>query len=207
MCRLVNEMIKRIFYGKVFHSFIWQGRICWIGAELADMIDYKDGMRTVSDFIRVKDMRASRDYDSIVGRDLEVFKNLFNGKTLDWIKPLNRVIIFYESGVDKFLECTRKPLASSLDEWLRDEIIPLLNEQKAGVLDELSFADFPDMDIDMDMGNDIYRSERIKTAIEGAKLLKSLLDEVNADAKCKLDVVRVLFSKSGIELPIHFNEN
>ena len=199
-------MIKRIFYGKVFHSFIWQGRVCWIGAELAEMIDYKDGIRTINDFIRVKDMRASRDYDSIVGRDLEVFKNLFDGKILDWIKPLNRVIIFYESGVCKFLEHTRKPLAPSLDEWLKGEIIPILNEQKAVSLNELSFADFPDMEIDMDMGNDIYRVERMKAAVEGAKLLKALLDEANVDAKCKLDVIRALFSEAGIELPIYFNK-
>ena len=196
----MDKVVKKIFFGKLVHGFVLKGRICWIGTELTKVLDYKDSVRTAGDFVRSKDMKIGRDYDYIVDYKLDEFKCLFDEDLLDEVKSLNKIIIFYESGVYKFLEYTRKPLALILENWLKLEIIPLLSVGEDYILDQGCKNDVLVVDAKYD------KFDRLKTAIEGAGLLNKLLDDAHIDSIGRLAVVKVLFSECGIELSIYFDK-
>lgn len=134
----MNNLIAKDFNGSRVHTFIWNGRPCWIANEVVSLFGYAEGSVTIQDCIEAEDFEAGIEYDVLRGEDLRAFKQVVgqvtNGDLVTSLKFTPQLTIFYEDGLYGFLEYTHKPEGVQFRKWIRREVLPEIRQTGAYVV-------------------------------------------------------------------------
>ncbi|MCT4664839.1 MAG: phage antirepressor KilAC domain-containing protein [Flavobacteriales bacterium] len=142
----MNEMIINEFAGTNIHTFMWNGKPCWIANEILSVFDYADSSKTIQQCIQAEEFEINIEYDVLRGLELKNFKELVNKVTTSEVvtslKYVPQLIIFYEDGLYGFLQYTDKPIGVKFRKWLRNEVLPSI--RKYGFYATDQFLENPD---------------------------------------------------------------
>ncbi|HHY26420.1 MAG TPA: Bro-N domain-containing protein [Desulfitobacterium dehalogenans] len=129
----MNDLIVKNFNGTQVHTFIWNGRPCWIANEVVSLFKYANPSVTIHDCIIAEDFESGIEYETLRGEDLKVFKKMVNSLTnLNLVSPNTpNLTIFYEDGLYGFLQYTDKPEGIQFRKWIRREVLPEIRETGA----------------------------------------------------------------------------
>ena len=119
-------MLVRQFEGKTVHTFVWNGRPCWVAGEIAEAIGYEDPSATVRHCIEAEEFEPGFEYEVLKGGDLNRFKEMANF-VIEFNPITNKtrnLTIFYEEGLYGFLAYTDKPEGKRFRKWIRSEVVP-----------------------------------------------------------------------------------
>ncbi|MGL4453006.1 MAG: BRO-N domain-containing protein [Sarcina sp.] len=223
------EVFVDEFYGQKVLTVICEGRVCWLAVQMATVLEYDEPSKAISYCLKVEEFEKGIEYDVLSGAKLKDFKNALKEYDDEILKFVPKVVIFYEEGLFGFLQFSHKPIGAKLRKWIRKEVKPKIMKRLGGKENYLLNSDInSDSDntynnkmnliegkyIEVDKLNnnldkndfDIDKFQRLRIVSDTAKMLKSLLDDVDTDSICKLAVIKTLFSEVGIELPIYFNK-
>ncbi|MBE3585390.1 MAG: Bro-N domain-containing protein [Thermoanaerobacter sp.] len=118
-------VLTKQFEGKTVHTFIWNGRLCWIAGEIASAIGYDDPASAVKNCIEREEFEAGLEYDVLRGAELDSFREMVNfvmGFEAITNKTRN-LTVFYEEGLYGFLAYTDRPEGKRFKKWIRrDEV-------------------------------------------------------------------------------------
>jgi Prophage antirepressor len=148
---LSNLLIKE-FNGNQVHTFVWNGKPCWIANEIVSLFDYADASATISQCIQSEKFDPAIEYDVLRGEELKAFKEMVtqviastegdDGVTTNSLvtslKFVPQLTIFYEDGLYGFLQYTDKPEGIQFRKWVRRDVIPEIRQTGAYVADKVS---------------------------------------------------------------------
>jgi prophage antirepressor-like protein len=196
----MNDLIVKEFNGKQIHTFIWNGKPCWIANEIVSMFDYVDPSATISQCIESEEFEPSVEYEVLTKEDLKIFKNMINELTkvkLVTSELLNKyassVTIFYEDGLYGFLQYTDKPIGVKFRKWIRREVLPEIHRTGAYISDKAN----PEM-----LRKKANEIENMSTLNETAKILLSVFEEAGLKPQYKALAMKQIYRCGGIDLPI-----
>jgi anti-repressor protein len=140
----MNEMIINEFAGTNIHTFMWNGKPCWIANEIVGLFGYADPSTTIGQCIEAEEFEIEFEYNILIKEDLKTFKKLVNQQTKSELvrQNVNRLIIFYEDGLYGFLQYTNKAIGVKFRKWLRNEVLPSI--RKYGFYATDQFLENPD---------------------------------------------------------------
>ncbi|NHM25966.1 Bro-N domain-containing protein [Desulfofundulus sp. TPOSR] len=111
---------------KTVHTFIWNGRLCWIAGEIAEVLGYDDPASAVRNCIEAEEFEPGFEYEVLKGSDLKKFKEMVN--YVIGLNPISsktpNLTIFYEEGLYGFLTYTDKPEGKRFKKWIRRDVVP-----------------------------------------------------------------------------------
>jgi prophage antirepressor-like protein len=230
----LQKIFVENFNGYKITSVIWNGKVCWVGVDIAKFLGYEETSYAIGNCLSVEQFRENIEYEILKGSSLKKFKSILGDEMSKSVKYAPKLVIFYEPGLYGFLAYTEKPLGVTFRTWIREEVVPQIRATGAYVLDDDYYNKTYNSDIEFTCDNnivddkeksvnskvvlsednlnvvqnefDIDKFQRLRLATESAKMIKGLLDDVDTDSMCKLAVIKALFLESGINLPIYFNK-
>lgn len=96
------------FNGEEVHSFLWNGRVCWIGIEVASMLEYENPSKIVNYFINSGDFIEGIDYEVLTREELKEFKIMLFSNGISRYKQSPKLVLFYENALLDFLKYRNK---------------------------------------------------------------------------------------------------
>jgi len=134
----VNNLIIKEFNGTKVHTFIWNGKPCWIASEVVSLLDYADASKTIQDCISAEEFELGVEYDVLRGEVLKSFKEMVKSATTSMVVPnkTTQLTIFYEDGLYGFLQYTDKPMGIQFRKWIRRDVLPEIRQTGAYVADK-----------------------------------------------------------------------
>ncbi|MGL5615900.1 MAG: BRO family protein [Sarcina sp.] len=208
---MINDLLTKQFGNKKINNLVWRGKVCWEGANIADLFGYTQTRRAVYDCIQREKLQEKKDYETLMGEDLKEFKEVFS-EVLENIKFAPKIVIFYESGLYRFLAYTKMPLGVEFRAWIGNEVMPTLRKKGYYVMDgvELPTETVPKKEF---VHNDSSYSkfsteemERYRIAFETAKMFEPLIDKITKDPVYKFLCLKQIFVDAGIEIPKFIEE-
>lgn len=141
----MNNLIVKDFDGIKVHTFIWNGKPCWIANEIVSLFNYADTSKTIQQCIEAEEFEGGIEYEVLVKDDLRAFKIMVNSLTTVKVVSQNtaNLAIFYEDGLYGFLQYTDKPEGIKFRKWIRRVVLPEINH-KGGYIanDELFISTY-----------------------------------------------------------------
>ena len=125
------------FKGKRVYSFIWNDKPCWVAIQLAELLEYKEISKVISNCIKVEDFEKGLEYDVLRGNKLKQFKNLVSQYDDSMLKQTPSLVIFYEDGLYGFLQYTQMPIGVEFRKWIRREVMPQIRKTGSFTMDKL----------------------------------------------------------------------
>jgi len=119
-------MVIKQFEGKTVHTFVWNGRLCWIAGEIAEVLGYEDPSATIKHFIEAEEFDMGVEYDVLKGNDLKKSTEIVNVATeFNSITNKTRhLTIFHEEGLYGFLNYSNKLEGKRFRKWIRRDVVP-----------------------------------------------------------------------------------
>ncbi|MGL5575112.1 MAG: BRO family protein [Sarcina sp.] len=207
----MHDLIKKKFKNKNLNNLIWKDKVCWTGIEIAEFFGYANKRRAVLDCIQREFLKQGIDYEIIIGEELKVFKEVFSD-VLGEVKFTPKIIIFYESGLYRFLAYTKMPLGIEFREWIGSDLMPTLREKGYYVMEG---AQLPTERVEKtEVVHNEYayskfsteKMERYRIAFETAKMFEASIDKITKDPVYKFLCLKQIFVDAGIELPKFIEE-
>lgn len=96
------------FNGEEVYSFLWNGRLCWIGIEVASMLGYENPSKIVNYFINSGNFLEGIDYEVLTREELKEFKIMLFSNGISRYKQSPKLVLFYESALVDFLKYRNK---------------------------------------------------------------------------------------------------
>ncbi|WP_041700802.1 BRO-N domain-containing protein [Clostridium kluyveri] len=97
-----------------------------------------------------------------------------------------------ESGVYKIAFKSEKPEAEKFTDWVTDEVLPSIRQTGAYISEKANTEALKENN----------QPEKLETINKSVELVSPLLDVAGVDNTIKLLVVKTLFSKAGVDIPI-----
>lgn len=95
-------------------KIVWNGRVCYIAMQVAEIFNHDEPSKAVNRAIKLQDFIIGYDYDILSKEELKKFKNLIlNQKTYE-IRYAPKIIILYETGLDKFVDYLDRVLDNNI---------------------------------------------------------------------------------------------
>ncbi|MGL5765106.1 MAG: BRO family protein [Sarcina sp.] len=207
----INDLIVKKFKNQYFNSLIWDNKICWVGVDIVEYFGYAQKRKAINDCIRIERLQEERDYKTLSGEELKEFKEVFS-EVLGDIKFAPKIIIFYESGLYRFLAYTKMPLGIEFREWIGSELMPTLRKKGYYVMDGVDFPIEPIQNTQIVHSDSSYskfsteKMERYRIAFETAKMFESSIDKITKDPVYKFLCLKQIFVDAGIEIPKFIDE-
>lgn len=191
----MNNLIVKEFNGDKIHTFVWNDKPCWIANEIVSMFGYVEPKVTISQCIEAEQFEIGIEYEILKYNELKDFKELVKN-TLTTSELINKyassLAIFYEDGLYGFLQYTDKPIGVQFRKWIRREVLPEIRQTGAYISDKASTEALKENN----------QPEKLETINKSVELVSPLLDVAGVDNTIKLLVVKTLFSKAGVDIPI-----
>lgn len=102
-----NENVQK-FNEEEAHSFLWNGRMCWIGIEIASMLNYENPSKIVNYFINSGQFLKGVDYEILTREELREFKAILFSNGISKYKQSPKLVLFYENTLLEFLKYRNK---------------------------------------------------------------------------------------------------
>lgn len=195
------NIITREFEGHAVHTFVWNGKLCWIASEIVALFGYADPSTTIRQCISVEDFDEGQEYDVLTKSYLKAFKrmvrSLTNLKLVSEKTP--HLIIFYEDGLYGFLQYTEKPVGVRFRKWVRREVVPAIRQ--SGTYSLTGTEPVP---------IETPRAPRRKTkeaplplssVNNAARILMKAMAGTSLDPDTRLRMVTELYTRAGIRFP------
>lgn len=221
----MKKYSKNEFKGKWIYSFIWKGKICWIGSNIVEVFEYKNISATIRHTITSSLFEVGEEFDVLTGEDLKEFKEIAV-KVIPKIKYTARLVIFYESGLYGFLYSSQKTEARELQRFVIRDIMVEFREQIFNnpiekSHEEINYIEDINTDIKykkVDRSNLVIdigkvntekmslsdRSEIFKSVAKSLDTFKDVINHMNISNEEKLLFYVSLFREAGIELDLSF---
>ncbi|MGL4452321.1 MAG: BRO family protein [Sarcina sp.] len=209
--RKINDLIVKKFKNQYLNSLIWDNKICWVGVDIVEYFGYAQKRKAINDCIKIERLQEGRDYKTLSGEELKEFKEVF-GEILEDIKFAPKIIIFYESGLYRFLAYTRMPLGIEFREWIGNDLMPTLREKGYYIMDgvEVPIEKFEKTESTHNDSSYLRFSteqmERYRMALETAKFFEARIDKITQDPIYKFLFFKQIFVDAGLELPKFIEE-
>ncbi len=196
----MNNLIVKEFNGNKIHTFMWNDKPCWIANEIVNMFGYSDPSTTIRQCVEAEEFEEGIEYKILIKEELKCFKrivkevtklNLVGSELIN--KYTSSLIIFYEDGLYGFLQYTDKPIGVQFRRWIRREVLPEIRQTGSYISDKANPETL------REKANELEKLETINKSVE---LVSPLLDVAGVDNTVKLLVVKTLFSKAGVDIPI-----
>lgn len=159
------------------------------------MFGYVEPKVTISQCIEAEQFEIGIEYEILKYNELKDFKELVKN-TLTTSELINKyassLAIFYEDGLYGFLQYTDKPIGVQFRKWIRREVLPEIRQTGAYISDKASTEALKESN----------QPEKLETINKSVELVSPLLDVAGVDNTVKLLVVKTLFSKAGVDIPI-----
>ena len=207
---MIYDLVTKEFRNKKISSFVWNGKVCWVGIDIGELFGYIQARRAVFDCIKKEQFVSGEEYDVLEGEELKEFKEIFS-EELEDLKFAPKIVILYESGLHGFLAYTKMPLGIEFRTWIRNEVMPAIRKKGYYVMDG---ATLPTDDIQKNVGinNSSFskfsteKMERYRLAFESAKMLEPILDKITKDHVYKFLCIKQIFVDAGIAIPKFIDE-
>ena len=102
-----NENVQK-FNEEEAHSFLWNGRMCWIGIEIASILNYENPSKIVNYFINSGQFLKGVDYEILTREELREFKAILFSNGISKYKQSPKLVLFYENTLLEFLKYRNK---------------------------------------------------------------------------------------------------
>ncbi|MGL5151423.1 MAG: BRO family protein [Clostridium sp.] len=207
----INDLITTKFKNKKVNNLVWNGEICWEGANIAELFGYTQTKRAIYDCIHREKLQEGKHYRTLSGEELKQFKEVFL-EVLEDIKYAPKIVILYESGLYRFLAYTKMPLGIEFREWIGSDLMPTLRQKGYYIMDGAEIQTEKNQKIDIEQSNSTYlrfsteKMERYRIALETAKFFESRIDRITQDSNYKFLFFKQIFVDAGIELPKFIEE-
>ncbi|MGL5633840.1 MAG: BRO family protein [Sarcina sp.] len=207
----MSDLIVKKFKDKNLNSLVWGGEVCWTGMEIAEFFGYSNKRKAINDCIQREKLRESVEYKFLNGDELKEFKETFS-EILGEQKFAPQIVIFYESGLYRFLAYTKMPLGIEFREWIGSELMPTLRKKGYYVMDGVDLPIEPIQNTQIVHIDSSYarfsteKMERYRIAFETAKMFESSIDKITKDPVYKFLCLKQIFVDAGIEIPKFIDE-
>ncbi|MGL4740029.1 MAG: BRO family protein [Sarcina sp.] len=207
----MSDLIVKKFKDKNLNSLVWGGEVCWTGMEIAEFFGYSNKRKAINDCIQREKLRESVEYKFLNGDELKEFKETFS-EILGEQKFAPQIVIFYESGLYRFLAYTKMPLGIEFREWIGSELMPTLRKKGYYIMEGAELPNEPIKDtktVHSDSGYSKFsteKMERYRIAFETAKMFEASIDKITKDPVYKFLCLKQIFVDAGIEIPKFIDE-
>ena len=119
---LINELTISSFNGNEICTYIFEGRVCYVGLEIAKLLDYSNPSKAVQRCILGKLFQEGIEYDILTGNRLKIFKRISFGDRGDSFTRVPKIIILYGNALNDFFAYSGKEKADEYKKWFKNNI-------------------------------------------------------------------------------------
>lgn len=189
-----NLILKQFDNSKQLATILWQGRPTWIAKQLAELAGQADPSNSISVFLKDNDFLENKiDYEILEGAELKEFKQLIGDSPITNLSKVRNLTIFREPSLWAYLQSLRTEGGKVLKRWINREVLPSIRKDGAYITENAN------PEFLREKANELEKLETINKSVE---LVSPLLDVAGVDNTVKLLVVKTLFSKAGVDIPI-----
>ncbi|MGL4655023.1 MAG: hypothetical protein ACRCWM_03930 [Sarcina sp.] len=159
---LVNSLSMSNFEGYEICTYIFEGRICYVALEIAKLLQYGNPSKAVYRCIEGSVFKEGEEYEVLKGERLKLFKSISFNYRGESFTRVNRIVIFYEKALNRFLSYSGKELASIYKAWFKNNIEEIhksfnLEEEKQtiGVQENINLRSLEQEDKKFDKLNEV----------------------------------------------------
>ena len=132
-----NDLILKVFEGHDLHTFVWNGRVCWVGKQVINILDYSNSSKVLSECIEKQGFEVDIEYKILRDEELSEFRKMANDIMPDVVSVKTRnLIILYEPGLYGVFQYSTRPQGIIFGQWIRRVVVPELREKGYFVLGE-----------------------------------------------------------------------
>lgn len=184
-----NSIVKR-FNGKEIYTLSYNGKPCWIGVEIAEVLGYKEKSRAIRQCIEREEFESGYDYDILHSDEIKEFAKGMCDTHIPSIKYNSQMTILYKEGLLGFINYAHMPIGKEFRKWLRTEVFSELIEMEVGeTTSENKFRINKDKLSENKMDN-LDKMNNLSEILDFVKIVDRIIDE---DNMLKVDCVnRVL---------------
>lgn len=195
------NIITREFEGHAVHTFVWNGKPCWIASEIVSLFGYADTSVTIRQCIEAEDFEVGIEYDVLTGKALHQFKAMVHELTKSNLvsQHTRNLTIFYEDGLYGFLQYTEKPVGVRFRKWVRRVVIPSLRQTG-------EYAIPAPEQTQLEPSKTSPRKSKtpplgLSTVNNAARIILKAMEGTRINPEEKLRVVKELYARAGVEIP------
>lgn len=126
-----NSIIKK-FKGKEIHILNWNGKPCWTGIDIAEVLGYKEKSRAISQCTEREEFELGYDYDVLYSNEIGELAKGMCDTHISSIKYNSQMTILYKEGLLGFINYAHMPIGKEFRKWLRTEVFSELIDMEVG---------------------------------------------------------------------------
>lgn len=132
-----NDLIFKTFEGHDVHTFVWNGRVCWLGREIINILEYVNSSKVISECIAKLGFEEDIEYKILRGEELIEFRKMVNSIIPDTLSiKIRNLTILYEPGLYGVFQYSTRPAGVRFSQWIRREVVLELREMGYYILGE-----------------------------------------------------------------------
>lgn len=110
------------FDGYKINTYNFEGKICYIGLDMATLFGYANPSKAIQRCIQAKDLKLGIDYDVLTGERLRKFKKVLFLEAERKMVRTPKVVLFYKTAIYSFIFYSEKEIAIPFQEWFKENI-------------------------------------------------------------------------------------
>ncbi|MGL5577282.1 MAG: BRO family protein [Sarcina sp.] len=110
------------FDGNQINTYNFEGKVCYIGLDIAKLFGYANPSKAIQRCIQAKDLKLGQDYDVLTGERLRKFKRILFSEADIKMTHTPKIILLYKTAIYSFIFYSEKEIAIPFQEWFRENI-------------------------------------------------------------------------------------
>ena len=175
-----KDIVIKDFKGHKFYTFIWNGKQCWIGVEVATILGYIDKSRAVKQCIISEEFEEGIDYEVLYGKEIKELIQQSGGTPISTGEHIKHLVIFYKEGLLGFINYAHMPVGKEFRRWLRREVFVDIVELETGMFIDENKYKVKNKEVDnlnkVNLDN-LNKISNIEVILEIFKLVDRIVDD------------------------------
>lgn len=184
-----NGVSVKFFKDYKIYTLVWNGKQCWVAVDIAEVLGYSDKTKAVSQCIISESFKTGIDYEILDSKEIKVVLEQKGATPFRSRIRLNRLTIFYKTGLLGFINYAHMPIGKVFREWLRSEVFEELIDMEVGdTISESKFSIKRDNLSNNDLDNSKMYNSKFKI-IKVLNVVDKILDEKDERKLFYLDTI------------------
>ncbi|MGL5576970.1 MAG: BRO family protein [Sarcina sp.] len=127
-----NGVSVKFFEDYEIHTLVYNRKQCWIAVDIATVLGYSDRTKAVRQCIFGEGFKSGIDYEILDSKEVKVILEQKGATPFRSRRRLNRLTVFYKTGILGFINYAHMPIGKVFREWLRDEVFEEVIDMEVG---------------------------------------------------------------------------
>ena len=175
-----NGVVVKTFKGYKFYTFIWKKKQCWIGIEVAEVLEYIDRPKAIHQCIVSEEFELGIDYDVLYNTEIKELIKRAGGTPISNGEHIKHLTILYKEGLLGFINYAHMPVGKEFRKWLRREVFTDIIELETGIFIEDNKYQLKNKECDNSNKiklDNLNNGQNIKDLLEIFKMVDRIVDD------------------------------